>query len=468
MIQPLANMSLSRTLPCLLLLGLPSLLPGTPSASEIAETVLAHAPRIPAAEWDITDFGAKGDDQRDDLPALRRALRTAHEAGGGRVRVPAGVYSLHGPVVLLSGVELHLDRNATLSFSPDPDNYLPPVLTRWEGTLLFNYSPLIYAYQATDIALTGQGTIDGNGEEVFSTWRERQKEDQQRLRQLGSRDGAPPQERLFGAGHFLRPSMVQFFGCHRVRVADLTFKDSPFWVIHPVFSRYVHITGVTIDSHLLNNDGVNPDSSSHVLIEHSRFRTGDDAVAIKSGRDHEGRTLGLRSENIVVRHCHFEKVHNGVAIGSEMSGSVRQVHVHDCTVGEGRNLLYFKSNLDRGGIVEDVHVSNITVDTATVSLVRFMTNYHSWRGEHHPPVFRRFLVENITCRKASRFGLWLEGHPDSPLRDIVLRNIRIEQGARPLRLRPGDDVRLERVLINGQSIDLSDAEDPATPADLMP
>jgi len=147
-----------------------------------------------------------------------------------------------------------------------------------------------------------------------------------------------------------------------------------------------------------------------------------------------------------------------VAIGSEMSGGVRNVHVHDCRIGKGRNLIYFKSNLDRGGIVEDVQVRDITVASASVSLIRFMTNYHGWRGEHFPPTFRRFVVENITCRSAAGLGIWAEGHPEAPLQQVLLRNITIDESSRPLRLRPGDDVTLESVRVNGKLITPQDSE----------
>jgi len=429
-----------------------------PTAAEITATVIAHAPVIPAVDFSAREFGAVGDGKTDDRPALIAAIRKAHSAGGGRVVIDAGVYFLAGPLVLLSGVEVHVGKGATLSFSPDPAHYLPAVLTRWEGTLGFGYSPMIYAFQATNIALTGGGTIDGNGGEVFAGWLKRESNDQRALREMGSAQSVPLYKRVFEEGHYLRPSLIQFFGCERVKIAGLTIVDAASWIIHPVLSRYVHVTGVTIDSMRLNNDGVDPDSSSYVLIENARFRTGDDAVAIKSGRDHDGRRVAARSEHIVVRNCEFEEVHNGVAIGSEMSGGVRNVHVHDCRIGKGRNLIYFKSNLDRGGIVEDVHVRDITVASASVSLIRFMTNYHGWRGEHFPPTFRRFVVENVTCRSAGGLGIWAEGHPEAPLQQVILRNITIDESLRPLRLRPGDDVTLENVRVNGKLISSQDSE----------
>lgn len=429
--------------------------PGWGDVPELVNRILDNAPRIPDRQMVLE---AVADGKSNALPSLQAAIDTIHKAGGGRVVVPSGHFFLEGPVVLKSGVELQLSEGALLEFSGDPDKYLPPVLTRWEGTLLFNHSPLIYAFQATDIALTGKGTIDGNGEVAFSSWRDRQKPDQLALREMGGSNFVPLHNRVFGGGHVLRPSMVQFFGCERVKVEGPTFHDSPFWIVHLVFSHYVIVRDILVESFRLNNDGIDPDSSSHVLIEDSTFRTGDDAVAIKSGRDNEGRTLGVRSENIVIRNCNFEQVHNGVAIGSEMSGGVRNVFVENCRVGEGRNLIYFKSNLDRGGVVENVHVRNIEVDTASVSLVRFQTNYHSWRGEFFPPTFRNFVVENVHCRKATDIGIWAEGHPDSPLDNVLLRNITINDAHRPVRVRTGDDVTFDNVRINGEIVTPDDSE----------
>ncbi len=439
-----------------------ALLPSTHAAvdaSVTAETIVAAIvePSFPDRDFDIAAFGAVGDGETNDLPALQEAIDVCSEAGGGRVLVPDGIYYLRGPVVLKSHVNLHLSEGARLRFSAIPEDFLPPVLMRWEGTLAYGHSPFIYAYHATHIALTGKGVVDGNAAETFGQWRPRQKEDQRNLREMGGR-GVPVHNRVFGGGHWLRPSLFMAYGCTNVLIEGPTFVDSPFWVIHPVFSRHVVVRDILVDSLRLNNDGVDPDSCSYVLIEDSTFRTGDDAVAIKSGRDRDGRFIGVPSENIVVRNCFLERVHNGVAIGSEMSGGVRNVFVENCRVGEGRNLLYFKSNLDRGGVIENVIVRNITVDTASVSLVRFMTNYHSWRGDIFPPTFKNFLVEDVTCRRASNLGIWAEGHEESPLQNVVLRNIVIEEAKRPLRVRPGDDVKLEYVIINGRPVTLDDSE----------
>ena len=168
------------------------------------------------------------------------------------------------------------------------------------------------------------------------------------------------------------------------------------------------------------------DSSSYVLIEDSTFRTGDDAVAIKSGRDREGRELARPSENIVIRNNNCLEVHNGMAIGSEMSGSVRNVYVENCKIKSGRNLIYFKSNLDRGGLIENVHVRNIDVEKASVALIRFQTDYHSFRGGHHLPTFHNFHIEDITC-KETKTAIEVKGHVESPIKGVFIRNVKVEQ-----------------------------------------
>jgi polygalacturonase len=207
------------------------------------------------------------------------------------VIVPEGTYWIEGPVNLKSNVRLHVSEGATIKFSPEPKHYLPVVLTRWEGTELFNYSPMIYVYQATNVAITGKGTIHGNSETTFATWKPNQDPDQLKLRQMGN-DQVPVHERIFGEGHWLRPSMIQFWSCKNVLVEDVTIHDSPFWVIHPIYSTNITVRNVYVDSWNANNDGVDPDSSVNVLVENCRFETGDDSVAIKSGRDQDAWRVG--------------------------------------------------------------------------------------------------------------------------------------------------------------------------------
>lgn len=414
----------------------------------ILDRIYANEPSIPSRE-EVISPRAEGD--RALHLVIQAAIDRLSATGGGTVRLEKGAYPLNGPIRMKSGVRLHLPEGARLEFSGNPADFLPAVLTRWEGTLAFNYSPMIYAFQARDIELTGKGIISGNGGKAFAAWRDKQDPAQDRLRKQGN-EGVPLFARVYGEGDYLRPPLVQFINCRRVRIEGPTFTDSPFWIVHLVFSEYVVVRDIRVDSRRLNNDGVNPDSSAYVLIEESHFNTGDDAVAIKSGRDREGRNLAMRSENIVIRKNTFERVHNGVAIGSELSGGVRNIVIENCRFGTGGNLIYFKSNLDRGGEIAGVVVRDITVGHAEDSLLRFQTNYHSWRGGNHPTTFRDILVQDIHCGKVDGVGIWTNGLESRPLRNVVLKNITIEEAVTPVRMSGHDDVRFESVVINDREV----------------
>ena len=235
---------------------------------------------------------------------LQAAIDSCSVAGGGTVKISEGHYFLNGPLHLKSDVNLNLAEGAYLQFSGKSSDFLPVVLTRWEGTELYGHSPMIYAYHANNIAITGKGTIDAQGGLEFAAWSKIEANDRDRLREMGDKL-VPVHERIFGEGTVLRPSCIQPYGCSRVLIEGITVKDSPFWTIHPVYCDNVIVRGVTIDSHFPNNDGCDPESTTNVLIENCTFRTGDDAIAIKSGRDTDGRYIGRPSRNIVIRNCIF-------------------------------------------------------------------------------------------------------------------------------------------------------------------
>ena len=406
-------------------------------------------PQFPARDYLITDFGAVGDGLTDCHPAFLKAINKCNFEGGGRVIVPEGVFLTKGPILLKSNVHLVVRKNATIKFSANPNDYLPVVLTKWEGTELYNYSPLIYAYMATNIAITGEGTIDGNAKTGFATWKPKQKKDQKLLRQMGN-DGVPVNDRIFGKGHWLRPSMIQFYGCKNVLVDGVTILDSPFWVIHPVFCMNVIVKNVHVNSLNKNNDGCDPDASVNVLIENCDFRTGDDGIAIKSGRDQDGWRIGQATENVVIRNCHIGSIANGLCIGSEMSGSVRNVYMENCRVDSALSTVYFKSNLDRGGRIENIFVRNVQVDRAKGAFIRFESNYKGQRGNHFPPLFRNFVLENVVCKKADNYGIFAEGVSDSRLQNILLKNIRINHAKVGWRIRYADNFVMDNVRINNE------------------
>ena len=398
------------------------------------------------------------DDSGNMLQALQQAIDSCSYYGGGVVDVAPGKYALNGPLKLKSNVNLHLQEGAYLQFSGRSKDYLPVVLTHWEGTEMYGHSPMIYAYHATNIAITGKGTIDAQAGLEFATWGPKEANDRDRLREMGDKL-IPVQERVFGEGTILRPSFVQFYGCSRILVEDVTLKDSPFWTIHPVFCDNVIVRGVTIDSHFPNNDGCDPESTSNVLIENCTFRTGDDAVAIKAGRDTDGRTTGRPSENIVVRNCSFFSECNGLCIGSEMSGGASNVYMENVEIGTVKNAIYFKSNKDRGGYIRNVVVNNIKVERAKGAILRFETNYFGYRGGNYQTIYEDFRITNVVAKEADNYAVFMEGNDDQKINDIVIENFTVEKARQACHLLNTADVRFVNALINGEKIEEEQPED---------
>lgn len=410
------------------------------------------APTFPNRDFRVVDFGAVGDGKTDCRAAIARAIAACTKAGGGRVVVPAGVFFCDGPIHLASNVNLHLDEGATIKFGVDPERYLPPVLTRFEGTMLYGHSPRIYADGATNIAITGRGTLDGNGRATLDLMKHSTARGSSGvLRKMGA-TGVPVAERVFGAGKWMRPSMLQPFECTNVLIEGVTVRDSTFWCIHPVLCRNVTVRDVTVDSWNGNNDGCDPDSSRDVLIEDCTFHTGDDSIAIKSGRDQDGWRVGAPAENIVIRRVRMDSRHGGICIGSEMSGGVRNIFVEDCRGESLSNGLYFKANLDRGGGVEHVRVDGLHVARVRDALVRFSTSYPGYRGENHPPTFRDFVLENLSCGQSTGYAVFLEGVPAAPIRDVTLRHVEVASARAATWLRHTEGVRFEDVRVNGRPV----------------
>lgn len=390
-------------------------------------------------------------DEADVRPALQAAIASAHAAGGGRVVLAPGLSTSNGPIHLLSGVELHLSAGARLRFAPDPAFYLPAVFTRWEGVEAYNYSPFIYARGQQDIALTGSGALDGQGQRYWLPWRAKQGPDQTRLRDLG-RAGAPLDDRRFGAGAWLRPAFVQFISCQRVLIEDVRLEDSPFWCVHPVYCEDVTVRAITIVSRHVNSDGVDPDSCARVLIERCIFDVGDDGVAIKSGRDQDGWRVGRPCEDVVVRECRYiGTAGGGFAIGSEMSGGVRRVLVDGFDIPKASHAVYLKANLDRGGYIEDVHVRNVRAGDIQAFIIA-TNEYHSYRGGDFPPAFRRIRIDQSRCERAE-IGLHITGHPRAPVREVVLDRVRVERAARPAQIADVEGLQLRRVRMNGAPLE---------------
>lgn len=450
--------SVSLCVSAISLLGCTTL-PQTPTRDAFSDTDTLWQPskeilaRIVAPTFSNREYVVPSDlrctDQSIDARGKINALiATCSQAGGGTVVLRSGTFFAKGPVLLRSHVNLKLEAGATLKFTEDPNAYLPVVFTRWECTECYNYCPLIYARDAENIAITGSGTIDGNAEHSFGTWKKRQKSAQNRLRQMGA-DGVPVKERVFGKGHYLRPSMIQLLNCKNVLIEDVTIKQSPFWVTHPVYCQNVTIRGIKVKSWNANNDGVDVDSCADVLIEKCSFETGDDCVAIKSGRDRDGWRVNKPSKGIIIRDCWMNSRYNALACGSELSGGLAQIFMENCTVQNIDNALYFKSNKDRGGYIDGVYIRNIRF-TKVGHLIRFTNNYHSYRGGNAPTEFKNVFIENVQCGKAEKDAISIRGLPEKPIHHIYLRDITIDKADHPHKIENLETFVCENVRINGE------------------
>jgi polygalacturonase len=396
-------------------------------------------PQFPARDFDITQFGAVADGKTDSTKAIAKAIDACAEAGGGRVVVPAGEF-LTGAIHLKNDVDLHLAAtNSILKFSTDPKKYLPAVFTRFEGIECWNYSPLIFAVGQKNVAITGAGTLDGQAEETnWLAWKGRkgggagtQTAARKRLDQMNN-DGVPVDQRRFGEGDFLRPPFVEFSLCRNVLIEGVKIRRSPMWEIHPLLCTNVTVRGVDISSHGANNDGCDPESCCDVLIEKCVFDTGDDCIAIKSGRNADGRRVGVPSQNIIIRGCTMRDGHGGTTIGSEISGGSRNVFVENCEMDspELACALRLKSNAMRGGVLENIFMRNVNVGLVKDSVLQIDFLYEEGAKGEQKPVAKNVVMENIKVAQTPRV-LNVRGFPAASISGVCIRNSTFKQVKKP-------------------------------------
>jgi polygalacturonase len=436
--------------------------PAAPTAWDALPALLERIspPKFPARDFSVKAFGGVGDGVTDCSMAFQRAIEQCSASGGGRVVVPAGVY-LTGPIHLKNNVNLHVSGDATIRFSTKPENYLPVVITRWEGVDCMNYSALVYAYEQENIAITGSGVLDGQASDAtWWSWKGKpdgslsahdQKAARKRLFDMGEK-GVPLPDRLFGEGSYLRPNFFQPYRCKGVLVEGVTFKDSPMWFLHPVLCTNVSIIGVTTEGLGPNNDGCDPESCRDVLIRGCTFNNGDDCIAIKSGRNADGRRVNVPSENIIVQGCTMKNGHGGVVIGSEVSGGVRDVYAEDCVMDSPRldRVLRIKTNSVRGGVIENVHMRNVKVGQVADAVLKIDFFYEEGDRGKFTPVVRNIELRNVECNR-SRFGIWIRAYDRSPATGILLERCTFNNVAEPNVLENVRDLSLLQVNMNYRS-----------------
>jgi polygalacturonase len=395
------------------------------------------APWFPHRDFVITNYGAVADGKTDCTAAIGKAI-DACARHGGRVVVPAGEF-FTGPIHLKSRVNLHLNPDAVLKFNTDPKAYLPAVFSRFESVECYNYSPFIYAFGQKNVAVTGEGTLDGQATgENWLQWKGRrdattntQRVANERLKKM-AKDGVPVEQRRFGEGDYLRPNFIQFNRCRNVMVEGVHIRRSPMWEINPVLCTNVIVRGVDIVSHGANNDGCDPESCRDVLIEKCLFDTGDDCIAIKSGRNDDGRRIGVPSVNLIIRDCTMRDGHAGTAIGSEISGSCSNVFVENCEMSSPRLncALRLKSNAVRGGVLQNIFMRNVNVGQVADSVLQIDFLYEEGTNGIYKPVARNVGMENITVAHTPRV-LNVRGFPGAEISNVRIYNSTFKQIEKP-------------------------------------
>ena len=390
------------------------------------EFELPKDPSFPSLEVNIKDFGAVEGVLATD--AIRKAIAHVVKCGGGRVTVPAGRW-LTGAIRLESNVDLHFEKGALVEFSSDPEDYLPVVFTVYEGIRCYNYSPLIYGRGLENVAITGEGVLDGNGP-IWWRW----------AKNLTARDilyngGLPLESRVFGTPEYgLRPMFLQILESKNVLIEGITLNSSPCWTVHPVWCEDVIVRGVTIENPTVspNTDGINIESCNRALVEDCTVvTTGDDMYCLKAGRNEDAWEVGIPCENVVIRRCRAlgPSMSGGIVIGSEMSAGVRNILAEDCQFSCNANCMRIKSKDGRAGVVENIYARNLRLHEGMRGInISYRYSCEATDDPKEPgkymPVVRNICCENIVCDSV-KSGITLENLPGGVMENLHFKNIKM-------------------------------------------
>ncbi|MBI5475262.1 MAG: glycoside hydrolase family 28 protein [Ignavibacteriales bacterium] len=389
-------------------------------------------PNIPSKIFDIREFGAKEGGAYKNTDVIRNAISKATQSGGGIVLIPKGTW-LTGAIHLDNNIDLHLEKDAVLLFSQETSDYLPVVFSRHEDIECYKYSSFIYANNKTNISITGEGILNGQGKPWWQ-WKESKKDIEKLLNQMSDQN-IPVEERKFDGtdGKELRPAFFQPMNCKNILVEGVTFLYGAFWTITPTYCENIIIRNVRIETegaygHTPNGDGVNPSSCRNVLIEGCDFNTGDDCIAIKAGRDKDGLRVNKPSENIVIRNCSGLNGHGGIVIGSETSGGVRNVYAVNCKFKGTDRVVRIKTARGRGGIIENMWFKELTGENILKEAIHLNMLYTGTRLPAQPvsattPIIRNINLENINILSGESYAIEILGLPERTVDDIQMNKI---------------------------------------------
>jgi polygalacturonase len=408
----------------------------------------------------MLNAGADNTGKKINTIIIAKTIDDLSKKGGGTLFFPAGNY-LVGPIELKSNITIDLESGTVLNFSDNFDDYLPFVEMRYEGIVMKSFHPLIYARDAENITIKGRGTLNGNGKRWWEqTWKnESNSSDLKDLekykvmwdeanKDLKLEDESDWKNTL--SRRFFRPPFFQVLRSRNILIEGVRFINSPFWTINPEFSGNIRVTGVTIDNPVSpNTDGINPESCNNVHISDCHISVGDDCITIKSGRDLQGRKYATPCENITITNCTMLSGHGGVVIGSEMSGDVRKVAISNCIFDGTDRGIRIKSTRGRGGVVEDIRVSNIVMRNINKEAITFNLFYSDIPEEpvsERTPVFRNIHISNMTGTNINTAAL-IVGLPEMPVSDISFYDIDLKS-ENGFEMSDVTNVSMNRVAVN--------------------
>ncbi len=382
-------------------------------------------PEFPDKEFNITDYGAVSDTGVINTKAIADAIEACHKAGGGTVKIPPGRW-FTGAIHLKSNVNLNIEKGAEVLFSSNPEDYLPVVFTRWEGIECYNYSPLVYAKDCQNIAITGKGSFNGQGK-PWHPWKKLQKAQELYDTEFNK---IPVEERIYGSPEAaLRPQMIQLLNCEKVLLEDYTSGNSPFWNNHLVYCSSVTVRNIRLvnDPNAPNSDGINFDSCNGVHVSGVHAKVGDDAICIKSGMNEDGWRVGKPCQNILIEDCYVEHGHGGIVFGSDTSGGVENIYIRNCTY-DGTDIgIRMKSMRGRGGYVKNIYAENINMKDIKDQAIKINMFYGASSAKNRseiPPTFKNIHIRNITC-KGAKEAINIKGLPEKAAERIFIENVNI-------------------------------------------
>jgi len=418
---------------------------------------------------DMKKAGANSSGTKLNTVLINKTIDKLNAKGGGTLYFPSGKY-LTGAIKLKSNITIDLEAGATLLFSDNFDDYLPFVEMRHEGIMMKSFSPLIYAVDAENITIKGEGTINGQGKKWWDEFmrviidvKKNGKKDINKYQPMwdevnnANAIAADINEDYSEAlqRRFFRPPFIQPIRCKNILIQGIKIINSPFWTVNPEFCENVTIDGITINNPLSpNTDGINPESCRYVHISNCHITVGDDCITLKSGRDLQARKLGWANENITITNCTMLAGHGGVVIGSEMSGGVKKVVISNCVFDGTDRGIRIKSTRGRGGVVEDIQVSNIVM--RNIKREAFMLNLKYSRMPEEPlsertPIFRNINISNVTANNVDT-PIKIIGLEESPITDVTFTNVNIKSAKNTSSMTNCENIKFNEVYVNGEKV----------------